>query len=114
MYYKGALSGVNLYPDLQGEKWTAMNYMDQMDQMDQLDQAKAINHEHIAGNLIMALIVVFVPVLGHIILTAIILRDDLKFWEKVAWIVVIWVVWWVGPFLYLLLGQRRNRLLNFL
>jgi heme/copper-type cytochrome/quinol oxidase subunit 2 len=87
--------------------------MDQMDQMDQLDRAKAINHEHIAGNLIMALIVVFVPVLGHIILTAIILRDDLKFWEKVAWIVVIWVVWWVGPFLYLLLGQRRNRLLNF-
>jgi hypothetical protein len=90
-----------------------MNYMDQMDQMDQLDPAKAINHEHIVGNLIMALIVVFVPVLGHIILTAIILRDDLKFWEKVAWIVVIWVVWWVGPFLYLLLGQRRNRLLNF-
>src|SRR6478672_9257129 len=98
MYYKGAPSGVDLYPDVQREKWTAMN---------QMDRPKAINHEHIAGNLIMALIVVFVPVLGHIILTAIILRDDLKFWEKLAWIVVIWVVWWVGPFLYLLLGQRR-------
>ena len=62
--------------------------------------------------MILALIVIFVPVLGHIILTAIILRDELPFWQKVAWILAIWIVWWVGPFLYLLLGQRRNRLLR--
>jgi uncharacterized membrane protein len=85
-----------------------------MDQMDQMDQVKPINQQHLVGNLILALIVVLVPVLGHIILTAIILRDDLALWQKVAWILVIWIVWWVGPFLYLLLGQRRNRLLNFL
>jgi hypothetical protein len=85
-----------------------------MDQMDQMDQVKPINQQHLVGNLILALIVVLVPGLGHIILTAIILRDDLALWQKVAWILVIWIVWSVGPFLYLLLGQRRNRLLNFL
>jgi hypothetical protein len=82
--------------------------------MDQMDEMKPINQKHIIRNLLLALLVVFVPVLGHIILTVIILRDELPLWQKVAWIVVIWVVWWVGPFLYLLLGQRRNRLLNFL
>jgi hypothetical protein len=78
-----------------------------------MDEMKPINQEHILGNVILALIVVLIPVLGHIILTAIILRDDLPLWQKVVWILVIWIVWWVGPFLYLLLGQRRNRLLNF-
>jgi len=82
--------------------------------MDQMDEMKPINQQHIVRNLLLALLVVFVPVVGHIILTVIILRDDLPLWQKVAWIVVIWVVWWVGPFLYLLLGQRRNRLLNFI
>jgi hypothetical protein len=82
--------------------------------VDQMDEMKPINQEHVIRNLLLALLVVFVPVLGHIILTVIILRDELPLWQKVAWIVVIWLVWWVGPFLYLLLGQRRNRLLNFL
>jgi hypothetical protein len=85
-----------------------------MDGKTSMDEMKPINQEHIVGNVILALIVVLVTVLGHIILTAIILRDDLPFWQKVAWMLVIWIVWWVGPFLYLLLGQRRNRLLNFL
>jgi hypothetical protein len=75
---------------------------------------KPINQEHVIRNLLLALLVVLVPALGHIILTVIILHDELPLWQKLAWIVVIWVVWWVGPFLYLLLGQRRNRLLNFL
>jgi hypothetical protein len=85
--------------------------------IDQMDEMKPINQEHIIRNLVLALLVVFVPVLGHIILTMIILRDEPPLWQKVAWIVVIWVIrviWWVGPFLYRLLGQRRNRLLNFL
>lgn len=71
-----------------------------------------VSPDAFVGNMILALIVIFVPVLGHIILTAIILRDELPFWQKVAWILAIWIVWWVGPFLYLLLGQRRNRLLR--
>jgi hypothetical protein len=85
-----------------------------MDQMDQMDEMKPINPQHLVPNVLLALVVVLVPVFGHIILTAIILRDDLAVWQKVAWILVSWIVWWVGPFLYLLLGQRRNRLLNFM
>jgi len=85
-----------------------------MDQMDQMDQMQPINREHLVRNLLLALVVVLVPVLGHLILTVIILRDELNGWQKLWWILVIWIVWRIGPFLYLLLGQRRNRLLNFL
>ena len=57
------------------------------------------------------LVCLFVPVVGHIILTLMILDDDLTTAEKVLWLVVIWVlIFFVGPFLYLLLGQRKNRL----
>lgn len=57
-----------------------------------------------------ALICIFIPVLGHIILTLMILRDDLTASEKLLWLIVVWVLWVIGPFLYLLLGQRRDRL----
>ncbi|MGZ3602777.1 MAG: PLD nuclease N-terminal domain-containing protein [Ktedonobacterales bacterium] len=58
----------------------------------------------------LALIVIFIPVLGHIILTVMILNDDLSGSEKLLWLLVVWVFWFIGPFLYLLLGQRRDRL----
>ncbi len=61
---------------------------------------------------LLLLLLVFVPVVGHIILTIMILGDDLSTAEKLLWIVLIWVVWFVGPLLYLIFGQRRNRLLN--
>lgn len=57
-----------------------------------------------------ALIVIFIPVLGHIVLTVMILSDDLTPSEKLLWLIVVWVFWFIGPFLYLLLGQRRDRL----
>lgn len=57
-----------------------------------------------------ALICIFIPVLGHIILTLMILQDDLTSSEKLLWLLVVWVFWFIGPFLYLLLGQRRDRL----
>jgi hypothetical protein len=41
-----------------------------------------------------------------------ILGDDLSAGEKLLWLIVVWVFWVIGPFLYLLLGQRRNRLLG--
>jgi len=42
-----------------------------------------------------------------------ILDDDLTFAGKVLWVIIIWVlIFFVGPFLYLLLGQRKNRLLG--
>jgi hypothetical protein len=71
-----------------------------------------VHGEAILGNLILALIVIVVPILGHIILTPIILRDELPTLHKVGWLLVVWIFWGVGPFLYLLLGQRRNRLFS--
>lgn len=62
------------------------------------------------GCLILTLI--FIPLVGHVILTVMILDDDLTFAEKLLWLVVVWFVWFLGPFLYLLFGQRKNRLLG--
>ena len=71
-----------------------------------------VHTEAILGNFVLALIIIVVPILGHIILTPIILRDDLPASHKVGWLLVAWIFWVVGPFLYLLLGQRRNRLFS--
>lgn len=62
--------------------------------------------------LLLILALIFVPVLGHVVLTVMILTDDLSTGEKLLWLVIIWLVWFLGPFLYLLLGQRRNRLMS--
>jgi hypothetical protein len=61
---------------------------------------------------LLLLVLVFVPVVGHIILTFMILGDDMTTTEKLLWLVLIWVVWVVGPLIYLIFGQRRNRLLS--
>lgn len=60
----------------------------------------------------LALVLIFLPIVGHIILTVLILGDDLSASEKLLWLVVVWIFWFIGPFLYLLLGQRRHRLLG--
>ncbi len=62
--------------------------------------------------LILSLVIIFIPVIGHIVVTVMILSDDLSTGEKVLWLVVAWVFWFIGPFLYLLLGQKRNRLFS--
>jgi Phospholipase_D-nuclease N-terminal len=69
-------------------------------------------NDHLILNGCLALVLIFVPLLGHLILTVLILGDELTGSEKLLWLVVIWVFWFIGPFLYLLLGQRRNRLLG--
>ncbi len=66
------------------------------------------------GCLLTALIVavcIFVPLVGHIFLTVMIIGDDLSNREKLLWLLLVWLVPVAGPLLYLLLGQRRNRLL---
>jgi phospholipase D-like protein len=66
------------------------------------------------GCLLTALIVavcLFVPLVGHIFLTVMIIGDDLSNTEKLLWLLLVWLVPVAGPLLYLLLGQRRNRLL---
>ncbi|MFI5272924.1 MAG: PLDc N-terminal domain-containing protein [Ktedonobacterales bacterium] len=57
----------------------------------------------------MALVLIFIPLLGHVILTVMIIGDDLSGSEKLLWLLVVWLVPFLGPFLYLLLGQRRDR-----
>lgn len=61
---------------------------------------------------LLVLVLIFVPILGHIILTIMILGDDLSSGEKLLWILVVWLIPFLGPFLYLLLGQRRSRLFS--
>ena len=63
------------------------------------------------STLIAVLTCLFVPVIGHIWVTFMILQDDLSLIEKILWILVVWgTIYFIGPFLYLTLGQRRNRL----
>lgn len=70
-------------------------------------------NDHLILNGCLALVLIFVPLVGHLILTVLILGDELTASEKLLWLVVIWLFFpFIGPFLYLLLGQRRNRLLG--
>lgn len=62
-----------------------------------------------ATNSILFLIIVFIPVVGHIIETVFILEDDHSFAGKVFWLIVIWAIPFLGPFLYLVFGQRPTR-----
>ncbi len=64
------------------------------------------------GTIILMLVVIFIPIIGHLILTFMILGDDLSVGEKVLWLLVVWLIPFLGPLLYLLIGQRRNRLVS--
>jgi hypothetical protein len=59
---------------------------------------------------VLALVIIFVPIVGHIVVTVMILDDDISGFAKLAWLVIVWLFWFVGPFLYLLIGQKRDRL----
>lgn len=62
-------------------------------------------------NSLVFLIIVFLPIIGHIIETVMIIEDDHSLAGKLVWLVVIWAIPFIGPLLYLLFGQRpaRNR-----
>lgn len=64
------------------------------------------NSRGCATNSILFLICVFIPVVGHIIETIFVLEDDHSFAGKVIWLIVIWALPFIGPFLYLMFGQR--------
>ena len=57
------------------------------------------------------LVVLLLPVIGSFILTFMILADDMNWGEKALWLVLVWLVPVIGPLLYLLIGQRQNRVL---
>ncbi len=65
-------------------------------------------------NSLLFLIIVFVPLVGHVIETFMVLEDDHSVAGKILWLAVIWLMpipVIVGPLLYLLFGQRRQRVM---
>jgi len=62
-------------------------------------------------NSILFLVIVFVPVLGHIIATIMVFEDDHSLAGSALWLAVIWLIPFLGSFLYLLFGQRRRRVM---
>jgi hypothetical protein len=59
----------------------------------------------------MFLVIVFVPILGHIIATIMLFEDDHSAAGTVLWLALIWLVPFLGCLLYLLFGQRRSRVM---
>src|SRR5207244_4328242 len=62
-------------------------------------------------NSILFLIIVFVPLLGHIIATIMVLEDDHSLAGTVLWLAAIWLIPFLGAFLYLVFGQRRSHVM---
>jgi uncharacterized BrkB/YihY/UPF0761 family membrane protein len=60
-------------------------------------------------NVVVFLVGVFVPIVGHILDTILILRDDHSWAGKVLWLVIVWLFPFVGALLYMLFGQRYRR-----
>jgi phospholipase D-like protein len=63
-------------------------------------------------SLLLAGIIILVPLVGDIACTVFIISDDLTTAEKVLWLAAVWLLPWAGRLLYLLIGQRSNRLLS--
>lgn len=61
-------------------------------------------------NSLLFLVIVFVPIVGHIILTVMVLEDDHSPAGMLGWLLFIWLIPFIGPLCYLLFGQRRSRI----
>ena len=67
-------------------------------------------------NSLLFLVIVFVPLVGHVIETFMVLEDDHSVPGKILWLAVIWLMpipVVVGPLLYLLFGQNRQKRIAF-
>ncbi|MGH2496029.1 MAG: PLDc N-terminal domain-containing protein, partial [Ktedonobacteraceae bacterium] len=62
-------------------------------------------------NTLLFLIIVFIPILGHIIATVMVLEDDHSAAGTIMWLAIIWLLPFLGCFLFLLFGQRRRRVM---
>lgn len=62
-------------------------------------------------NSLLFLVIVFVPLLGHIIATIMVFEDDHSLAGTVFWLALIWLVPFLGTLLYLLFGQRHRRVM---
>ncbi len=73
-------------------------------------------HRGCLFNSLLFLIIVFIPLVGHIIETVMVLEDEHSAAGKVLWLAVIWLMpipVIVGPLLYLLFGQRQQNRVAF-
>ena len=60
-------------------------------------------------NSLLFLLIVFIPLLGHLIETVMVIQDDHSPLGMLGWLLIIWLIPFIGPLLYLLFGQRRSR-----
>jgi hypothetical protein len=68
-----------------------------------------MEHRGCLANTILFLVIVFVPLIGHLIETVFVLEDDHTVSGRILWLIVIWLIPFIGPLLYLLFGQRPVR-----
>jgi hypothetical protein len=55
------------------------------------------------------LVIVLLPVVGQIILTLMIFEDEHSPAGTVLWLLVVWLIPFLGPLMYLLFGQRTGQ-----
>ena len=63
------------------------------------------------ANTLLFLVIVFLPLIGHILATLMVIEDDHSLSGKILWLAVIWLMpipVVIGPLLYLLFGQRST------
>lgn len=75
-------------------------------------RAETPRHHTGCLTLVLVSIIILIPVVGDIVCTVFIVTDDFNLVEKILWILACWLTPWVGRAFYLLVGQRRNRLLS--
>ena len=61
------------------------------------------------ANSLLFLVCVFIPIVGHIIETVMLLEDEHSLSGSILWLIVIWSTPVIGPLIYLLFGQRGRR-----
>lgn len=59
-------------------------------------------------NSVVFLLIVFVPLLGHLVETIMIVQDEHSPLAMLGWLLVVWLIPFIGPLLYLLFGQHRT------
>lgn len=69
-----------------------------------------VPHRSLLITILLSAVCILVPFVGHVILTFMIANDYLTTGQKVIWLIAVWAVPVAGPLLYLLVGQRHNRL----
>lgn len=61
------------------------------------------------ANSCLFLVIIFLPVIGQVVATLMIIDDHHGLVASIVWLVVIWLIPVVGPLLYLFFGQRSSR-----